>query len=152
MAGIKSRETCLEDVVVRSRAHRIRGRLFTDRTGDDDERQVAPRQMDELERPERAEFGHRPVADHDVPVSAGQHLTHGRCLFDAHVLDRTVERTQRTQNELFVGGRVLDEQHPKWSGHGAPPGTGGASFRRSQNRPSVRAACANSANSTGLRT
>src|SRR5450432_534861 len=60
-------ELVLENVVVRSGAHRLHSGLFTDRSRHDDEWQVETAFRQDREGGRGGELGHRPIRGDDVP-------------------------------------------------------------------------------------
>ena len=63
----QSRRATLHDVVVCSGYHRLHRRLFTDRSGQNDERNVEPFLMQHRQRSRRVELRHRIVGDDEIP-------------------------------------------------------------------------------------
>jgi hypothetical protein len=150
--GGEAPELVLEDVVTRAGTHRIRGRFFPDRPGDDDERNVPPRLSEKLERPHGAESGHRPVTENDVPGAPFEGRLHRLGVLDPLDLEWSVQGAKCLDDQLRVTRRVFGHENAQDIGHGVLPPAGAGSLRRSQKSPSVRAASANSANATGFLT
>jgi hypothetical protein len=150
--GHQAPELVLEDVIVCARAHGVHGRLFSDGAGDDDEREVEPRLLQDAERPKGAELGHRPVADDEVPRPACEGGAHRRGFLHPLEHDLLAGGSEGLEDQLRIGRRVLDHEDAHRVGHGAPRRAGAGSFTSSQKKPKALADSANFANSTGFRT
>ena len=126
----QAREAILEQVVIGARAHRLDGGLLPDRTGHDDERQVASVLLGHGQRGEGAEPRHRPVGDHDVPALGLQRGAHGLRILDALELDRAAGAANRLDDELGIHRRILDEQDAQRLAHGSSRTTDGVTRPR----------------------
>ena len=128
--GHEALQAVLEDVVVGAGPHRLDGDGLAHGARDDDEGDVDAEALDERERVERAEPGHRPVADDDVPGRPLERAAHRLAFLHALVLHLAAPAAQLPEDQLGVARGVFDEEHPQGRRHGAAPGTRSCSCAR----------------------
>ena len=115
--GEQPLEVALGDVVLRAGPHRFHGRVFPDRAGHEDERQVEPALAHQRQRGGAAEMGHAVIGEEDVPLLARQRRPQGVGGVDPleRGLEAAAPQLAHQQQGVVLG--VLDDQDVERHSH-----------------------------------
>ena len=97
--------------VVGTGAHRVDRGILADRTGDDDEGNVATVLVQKAQRLGGTEAFHRVIAEDDVKVAGGERVEEAVTVFDRRGFGLKAMPAQLANDQLNVVGGVLDEKH-----------------------------------------
>ena len=106
-------EVALHHVVVRARPHGRNRGLFPDRSGNEDERQLAVRVANQGQGFRAFEPGHVVIRDDNVPGTRIQRRAEGRLRIHTKVRDLVARALQLADCEMAVALVVLDDEYLK---------------------------------------
>src|SRR5439155_6015781 len=109
----QARQVALHQIIIGAGLHRGPRHVLANAARDDEERQIQPALLDDLERLRRAEGRHVVIGENDVPPFLAQRRAQGLRGIDALEGRLITALTQRIDEDARVKLRVLDDQHPE---------------------------------------